>query len=361
MTGAATVRDLLVFGFSCGCALLLTPLARTIALRTGLVDHPASHKFHTQPTPYLGGLAVSVVVLSSLAVQLAIHPNLRARVLAFGVGAALVGGVGLVDDWRGLGITPRVAAQSAAAILLWLGGIRLQPSGVPPLDLATTVLLVVLLTNSINLLDNMDGVAAGTVAIAMLCCYVVATWEGQLVIAPLSLTVAGACLGFLRYNFPPARIFLGDGGSLLLGFCLAAILIEVNLPDDPLVTRVVAGALIVALPLFDTMLVVVSRRRGGRPVLRGGTDHLSHRLRRAGLTPKGTAVALYLASGLAGALGLVLVRSANGFATAATLASLLVALPILIRALERPSAPSAKTSQIANTSPQARDTLRRAN
>ena len=361
MTGAVTARDLLVFGLAFAFTLLLTPAARRIALRIGFVDRPASHKFHSAPTPCLGGLAVALVVLGSLCIQLVIHPNLRDRVLAFGIGAALVGGIGLVDDWRGLGITPRLAAQSAAAIVLWLGGIRLQPSGLEPLDLVVTVLMVLLLTNSINLLDNMDGIAAGTVAIAMLCCYVMATWQGQLVIAPLSLTVAGTCLGFLRYNFPPARIFLGDAGSLLLGFCLAAILIEVSIPQDPLVTRMVAGALIVAVPLFDTTLVVVSRWRGGRPVLRGATDHLSHRLRRSGLTPRGTAIAIYLLSGASGALGLVLVRSANGLMATTILASLLVALPILIRALERPAPTGAKTSRIANTSPQARDTLRGAN
>jgi UDP-GlcNAc:undecaprenyl-phosphate GlcNAc-1-phosphate transferase len=361
MTGAEILRDLLAFCLSFLLVLVLTPIARNLALRVGFVDRPASHKFHSEPTPYLGGLAVAVVVLGSIVVQLLANHSLHLRIAAFGIGAAIVGTIGLLDDWRGLGIAPRVVAQAAAACVLWIGGIRLEPSGFAPVDLAVTVLVVVLVTNSINLLDNMDGVAAGTVAIAALTCYVMATWGGQLLIAPLALTVAGACVGFLRYNFPPASIFLGDAGSLLLGFCLAAILIEVKLPADPLLTRVVASALVIAVPLFDTMLVVVSRRRGGRPVLRGGTDHLSHRLRRSGLTPRGTAVAIYLLSAASGALALALMRSANSFATATILASLIVGLPILIRALERPVPGGAKTSQIANTSPQARDTLRGAN
>jgi len=207
----------------------------------------------------------------------------------------------------------------------------------------------------------MDGLAAGVVMIACVCCYLMATWEGQLIVAPLALTVAGASLGFLRYNFPPARIFLGDAGSLLLGFCLAAILIEVNLPSDPLLTRVLGRAMVIAVPLFDTLLVVVSRRRGGRPVLQGGTDHLSHRLRRSGLTAKGTAVAIYLLTTACGAVGLALVRSASTPYTVVVLISLVLGLPILIRALERPTAAAPKTSQIANTSPSARDTLRGAN
>lgn len=358
MTGDPTLLDLAVFLVALFGTLVLTPVARRIALRSGFVDKPASHKFHRQPTPYLGGMAVALVVLASIALQLLTHPALHARILAFGFGAALVGGVGLIDDWRGLGIAPRVVAQAAAAVLLWSGGIRLHTTGFAPIDLSITVAVVVLVTNSINLMDNMDGMAAGTVAIASLCCYVMAKWGGELLIAPLALTVAGACIGFLRYNFPPARIFLGDAGSLLLGFSVAALLIEVGLPSDPLITRVLARGLVIAVPLFDTLLVVLSRRRGGRPVLKGGTDHLSHRLLRSGLTPKGTAVVIYLISVMCGLVGLALVRTASRPAAIFTLAAVVLGTPLLIRALEEMVGTGPKTSRIANTSPQARDTLR---
>ena len=358
MTFAGRSLDIVVLGVSFLGTVALTPVARRLALRLGFVDRPAAHKFHRSPTPYLGGLAVAVVVLGFVAVDLIANPGLRTKILAFGVGGALVAGVGLLDDWRGLGITVRLAVQSIAAAVLWLGGIGLTPTHLRPVNLGLTILVVVLVTNSINLLDNMDGLAAGAVAIAAICCYAMAAWEGQRLIAPIAMAVAGACIGFLCYNFPPARIFLGDAGSLLLGFSLAAILVQINLHSDPLVTRVVARALVIGVPLFDTALVVASRRRAKRPVLRGGTDHLSHRLLRSGLTPRGTAVAIYLLSAASGALGLALVRSASGLATLSILFSLVVGVPILIRVLESPRLSPAKTSQIANTPGQRRDTLR---
>jgi len=358
MKSATLFRDLAVLTGSLSASLILTPVARRIAVRAGLVDRPAPRKFHREPTPYLGGLAVALVVLVSIALETAAHPNLRGRILAFGAGATLVGATGLIDDWRSLGVRPRVAVQAAAAMLLWLAGIRLTPSGFAPIDLAVTIFVVVLVTNSVNLLDNMDGLAAGTVAIAAICYFFMAERQGQELIAPLALSVAGACIGFLRYNFPPARIFLGDAGSLLLGFCAATLLIEVNLPSHPLPTRVAAQALVLAVPLFDTILVVVSRRRGGRPVLQGGTDHLSHRLTRLGLTPRGTAVAIYVAGAACGGLALALLRPKGSLPSIAVLVALAGAVPILIGALERDPTHPSETSRIANTPSRARDTLR---
>jgi UDP-GlcNAc:undecaprenyl-phosphate GlcNAc-1-phosphate transferase len=168
--------------------------------------------------------------------------------------------------------------QAGAGALLWFSGIRLTPTGVPAFDFAATVFVVLVLTNAFNLLDNMDGLAAGTAAIAASFFFVATIAEGQHLVGAMALAVAGGCLGFLPYNFHPARIFLGDTGSMFLGFLLSVLFIKIGLVGYPLVTRAAIPVLIVGVALFDTSLVIWSRWRGGRPVFQGGTDHTSHRL-----------------------------------------------------------------------------------
>jgi UDP-GlcNAc:undecaprenyl-phosphate GlcNAc-1-phosphate transferase len=189
-----------------------------------------------------------------------------------------VGAVGLIDDWKVLGAAPRLAVQAGGGALLWFTGVRLTPTGVPVIDLAVTVFVVLAVTNAFNLLDNMDGLAAGTAAIAAIFFFIAAAVEGQYLVGAMALAVAGGCLGFLPYNFHPARIFLGDAGSMFLGFLLSVLFIKIGLVGYPLVTRAAIPALIVGVALFDTTLVIWSRWRGGRRIFQGGTDHTSHRL-----------------------------------------------------------------------------------
>src|SRR5690349_10626402 len=160
------VRDVATFGAALIASAAITPAARRLALRTGIVDRPAPHKHHQQTTPYLGGLAITVPVLVVLALQLLSPRSVRGETIAIGLGAMAVGAVGLIDDWKVLGATPRLAVQAGAGALLWFSGIRLTPTGVPAFDFAATVFVVLVLTNAFNLLDNMDGLAAGTAAIA---------------------------------------------------------------------------------------------------------------------------------------------------------------------------------------------------
>jgi UDP-GlcNAc:undecaprenyl-phosphate/decaprenyl-phosphate GlcNAc-1-phosphate transferase len=272
------IRDVATFGAALVASAAITPAARRIALRTGIVDTPAPHKHHRRTTPYLGGLAITAPVLVVLALQLLSPRSIHGQTIAIGLGAMAVGAVGFIDDWRVLGPAPRLAAQTGAAALLWISGIRLTPTGVPAIDLAVTVFVVLAVTNAFNLLDNMDGLAAGTAAIAASFFFVAAVAEGQHLVGAMALAVAGGCLGFLPYNFHPARIFLGDTGSLFLGFLLSVLFIKIGLVGYPLVTRAAVPALIVGVAVFDTTLVIWSRWRGGRPVFQGGTDHSSHRL-----------------------------------------------------------------------------------
>jgi UDP-GlcNAc:undecaprenyl-phosphate GlcNAc-1-phosphate transferase len=298
-----------------------------LALRVGLVDRPAPHKFHARPTPYLGGLAILVSVMGAIVGAMALNPSIRSQYMAIGLGATAMAAVGLLDDWLTLRATPRILVQVVAALGLWSVGIRLTPTGVHAADLVVTVLVVVAITNSVNLLDNMDGLSTGVVAIASLYLFVVATAQGQHLVDVMALVLGGACLGFLPYNFSPARIFLGDSGTLFMGFLLSSLVLKVNLVGFPLASRVVVPGLILFVPLFDMSLVVLSRWRGGRGVFAGGTDHSSHRIVSLGLTPRDAAEVSYAVALAAGGLGILLVAAHSVAVT------LVVAIPVVATTL----------------------------
>jgi len=314
-------RDGLLFLATMACTAVATPLVIQIALRIGLVDRPAPHKFHQRTTPYLGGLAVAVPVLAAMVALMVTEPRLRLQFSAIAAGGVAVSAVGLLDDWATVRPLPRLAVQSIAALGLWAAGIRLGPTGVMPIDLCATVFFVLAVTNAVNLIDNMDGLSTGTVAVASLFAFVAAYWQGQRLVSAMAIALAGACLGFLPYNFTPARIFLGDAGTLFMGFLLATTVIELDLGGYPTVTRAAVPLMIIAVPLFDMALVVVSRRRGGRAVFRGGTDHSSHRLVSRGLTASQAALVTYGASGIAGMIALALLRARDARLTWVVLAT----------------------------------------
>jgi UDP-GlcNAc:undecaprenyl-phosphate GlcNAc-1-phosphate transferase len=311
------------------CAvLLLTPLTMRLARALGIVDRPAPHKFHAQPTPYLGGLAVAAVWLAGVIVP----GSIRAQTLLILGAALLMGVIGLLDDWRILAPGPRLIAQAVAGALLWIGQVRITLTGVPPLDLVITILVVMAVTNALNLLDNMDGLLAGIAAIASGYFFVVAYWNEQWLIALMAALLAGGCVGFLPYNLGGARSFLGDAGALFIGVLLATIAIEIDLSNVAPLGRAAVPWLILAVPLFDMLLVVVSRRRGRRPVFRGGTDHSSHRLVALGTSPREAAMITYLAGALAGGTALLIVQI-NHTAVTAGVAVAAVALALVLIAL----------------------------
>ena len=202
-----------------------------------------------------------------------------------------------------------MAVESIAACDLWLAGIRGGVFGEPWADLLLTIVWVVAVTNAMNLLDNTDGVASGVAAVSALGLFAIAAIQGDFLIAALAVTVAGGCLGFLRYNFPPARIFLGDGGSLLLGFLLAAIGLELDLVGPSGVVRATIAVLALGVPIFDLVLVVTARLLAGRPVHVGGTDHAAHRLAARGFSPRAVALSLMFAQIVCSVLALAMFRA----------------------------------------------------
>jgi UDP-GlcNAc:undecaprenyl-phosphate GlcNAc-1-phosphate transferase len=305
--------------------LVFTPLAARIARRLGVLDRPSERKVHLEATPYLGGLAVAVglvvagFVIGSTGRQAAV-------IAACGVVVLLLG---LLDDVRGLSAISRVAVEAGLAVVLWTEGVRAGFFGVPALDLALTIVWVVVVTNALNLLDNMDGLASGVTAIASLAYFAIAASQSDYLVAAMAAAIAGVSVGFLRHNFPPARIFLGDAGSLLLGFLLAVLGLMLDLDVSNDVLRIGVQALILGVPLFDTALVVISRIRAGRPVLVGGTDHSSHRLSAFGLSGRQVAFVTY-GTQLACSMIAVAAVAAPDAAVAVTLAWIALGLAVAV-------------------------------
>lgn len=279
-------------GVSLVGALLLTPGAIRAARRLNFYDRPNVHyKRQRTPTPYLGGLAV----MAGLVVGAVSFGTATAVYLPVVVGALAFWALGTVDDRIAVRPRYRIAAEIAAGAALWVAGLGWSVFGNPALDLALTAFWVVGLVNAFNLLDNMDGVAASVGSACAAGVAALALANGDLGLAGLAAALAGACLGFLPYNITsPARIYLGDGGSMPLGFAVAALIMAAIAGDHLHVAAPLAGALLAGIPILDTMLVTVSRRRRGVSVMTGGRDHVTHRIRPS--LPSDRAVAGLLAA-----------------------------------------------------------------
>ncbi|MEX0833629.1 MAG: MraY family glycosyltransferase [Actinomycetota bacterium] len=315
-----TGRDLwirygLAFAVPFVATLWLTPLASKLAHRLGILDHPQEHKFHNNVTPYLGGLAVA----AGLLMVGAITASSSGELLTIVVGGLALMIVGLEDDRRAVGPVLKILVEVAAGVSLWMAGVRAGFFDIYALDLAVTVLWVVAVTNAANLLDHMDGLLSGTAAIAALAFFAIAVSQGLILVASLALALAGASFGFLRHNFPPARIFLGDAGSLMIGFLLAALALKLDLVGESGFVRGMIPVLILGVPLFDTLLVIVARLRDGRPIYRGGTDHSSHRLVAAGMSGRDVALGVYAVQLVLSVIALLLLYATNTAALAVTL------------------------------------------
>jgi UDP-GlcNAc:undecaprenyl-phosphate GlcNAc-1-phosphate transferase len=285
-------------------ALLLavgsTPIMRRLALRYAVVDAPSGRKIHTAPVPLLGGAAIYisfVLVLIFFGDRFYIN-----QFVGIFVGATFMSLMGVVDDRWGLGSYIKLIGQLLAAGILVLSGVQVQIFG-GWLDIAITIFWVVGITNAMNLLDNMDGLSGGIAMIAAVFFTLLAAMSRQYLVGALAAALAGACAGFLIYNWNPAHIFMGDTGSLFLGFLLAAVAIKLRFPTNSVTVTWMIPILVLATPIFDTTLVFVSRlRRGVNPLTTPGKDHLSHRLARLMGSRREAVLICYL---LAGAIGLI--------------------------------------------------------
>ena len=284
----------------------LTPIMRKIAIRIGAVDAPnMARKVQKEPVPYLGGVAIVIGVFVATYSTVFIEDKnigLASTVLIPAIAMAVMG---LVDDLRGLPPWPRLIAQSAVAVIV--AGILIAtdtigtPSHIFLIDAAITTLWVVGVCNSINFFDNLDGGAAGTVVVISAFTFLIAYDRGQLMISALSIVTAGATAGFLIWNRPPAKIYMGDAGALFLGIIVAVLTIRLNPDIHPMWKSLAIPLFLMAVPLLDTSVAVTSRLSRNISPFTGGRDHLSHRLMRKGLERRTAAISLWILAGLYGA------------------------------------------------------------
>jgi UDP-GlcNAc:undecaprenyl-phosphate GlcNAc-1-phosphate transferase len=288
-----TATFLLIFASALLMAIGATPVVRRIALRLGVIDQPNARKIHVDPVPLLGGVAIYAAFIA--AVILFGNRFRLNELISILVGASLVSFLGVWDDRRSLSPLFKLVGQFLAASILVLTGVRIGTFAWEALNIAVTLGWVVVITNAMNLLDNMDGLSGGVGATAAIFFLLLAVMNDQYLVGALSAALVGACLGFLVYNFNPASIFMGDAGSLFLGFVLAAVGIKLRFPEGLEIVTWMVPVLILGLPLFDTALVIVSRlRRGFNPLTTPGKDHVSHRLVALGYTRREAVLIAYL-------------------------------------------------------------------
>jgi UDP-GlcNAc:undecaprenyl-phosphate GlcNAc-1-phosphate transferase len=291
------------FLHAAGLATWLTPRMREAALRFGIVDQPDGRlKKHREPVPYLGGLAIYLGFLLALTATFRFDREVLGMLLA----GSIVVLLGLLDDLGQLPPWTKLTGQLVAALVLVKSGLTIQLTFVPAwLAVPASVLWLLAACNAFNLIDIMDGLSAGTAAVAGLALLAVADANGNVASATVVASLAGACLGFLRYNFEPARIYMGDTGSLFLGLTLGAVAMD-NAYTRENHLAAVAPALILGVPLFDMLFVMYVRYRRGLPVMLGSPDHVALRLRKWRLTTKQTVLASYAATGVLGGAALAM-------------------------------------------------------
>ena len=290
----------LTFVVVAAVSVIGTPSFARFASRIGMVVKPRADRWHAKPTPLLGGAGIALALLGGLAVTLPLSLQAAALIVC----AATAFALGLLDDFRRMSPSTKLAGQVLIASMLAAAGIRVAVFEFAPLAYVVSVLWVVGIMNAVNLMDNMDGLAAGISAIAALVLAATA-WPSDMTTVLIAAVTAAAALGFLVHNFNPARVFMGDAGSQLLGFMLAATaLVHTTRAATNLGLAILAPLAALALPIFDTTLVTMARRLAGRPVSQGGRDHTSHRLAALGLSDRAVVLLLYAVAGGFGLLAL---------------------------------------------------------
>jgi UDP-GlcNAc:undecaprenyl-phosphate GlcNAc-1-phosphate transferase len=293
---------LLIFLSALIIAGATTPVAQRLALYFGVVDKPNPRKVHLKPTPLLGGIAIYVATIFAL-VFLGERQEIT-QLAGILLGATVVSFCGLWDDRRPLGPGVKLLAQAAAALILVLTGVSVSLFEQPSLNFLITIAWVIGITNALNLLDNMDGLSGGVSAIAALFFLALATMSQQILVGSLAAALLGACLGFLWYNFNPARIFMG--------FILAALGIKLRFMDHPINITWMIPIMVLGVPIFDSTLVAISRlRRGKNPLTTPGKDHLSHRLVLRGFSQREAVLSIYVLCGAFGVIGILLTQTFN--------------------------------------------------
>jgi UDP-GlcNAc:undecaprenyl-phosphate GlcNAc-1-phosphate transferase len=315
------------FVLSMLCGTVLTPFVRKLAHRFGALDHAhSSRKIHGKPIPRLGGIAIVIAFYAPLVALLLFQTEVgqlflaeRQRVIGLFVGGLVIALLGLYDDLRGANAWKKFLVQFAVAGLLYALGFRIDsianPLGEPLVlgwvSLPLTVFWIVGVINALNLIDGLDGLAGGVALVAVATTFLVSLQRGHPLMMLFSSALAGAIIGFLFYNFNPASIFMGDTGSMFLGFALSATAIQTNQKATTAVA-VLIPAIALGLPIMDTLLAIGRRAWRGRPLFQADKEHIHHRLIAAGLTQRQAVLVLYGLCVLLGGAALVLTYASSG-------------------------------------------------
>jgi len=295
-------QEVIIFCSSLFLVLGLTPVVRSLAFRFGYVSQPKEDRWHKSPTALLGGIGIFLAYSLPLSFYVMAHPDLWILLL----GATLIFGVGLIDDVIHLKPYSKLLGQIVAGCVVIANGVLLGPSAFPVLGIFLTLFWIVGVTNAFNLLDNMDGLSAGTACIAAFCLFLAGMITGNVLMAIAAAGLCGATLGFLWFNFYPAKIFMGDSGSLFLGFTLSTLAITGNWENlTNIFFAMLIPVLVLAVPIFDTVFVSLMRLVNRRAISQGGKDHTSHRLVNFGLSEKATVLFFYVMSLVCGGIALM--------------------------------------------------------
>ncbi len=292
----------LCFSLAFIIALALTPVAKSIAYKIGAIDVPKDkRRVHKEPTPRLGGLAIYYGFLISIL----IFSKIDKQLVGILAGSLLIVIVGIIDDVKQIRAGIKLAVQVVAALIVAFCNVRISAISMPVaivdggilslgiFSIPITVLWIVGATNAVNLIDGLDGLAAGICSIATFSLFFIAILAGEASVAILAAALAGSCLGFLPYNFNPAKIFMGDTGSTFLGYMLSIICIQ-GLFKGYVVISFIVPFLILGLPLFDTTFAILRRIKNKKPIMSPDRGHLHHRLMDMGLSQKQTVAVLYV-------------------------------------------------------------------
>ncbi len=301
-------KYLLIVVSAFALAATATPLVRRLAVRLGITDTPSVRKVHVRPMPLMGGVAMYIGFILALAL-FGDRSHVR-EMTGILLGATLCSFLGMWDDRLGLAPATKLLGQVVAALIVVASGVQVQLLANQVLNVALTILWMVGVTNAMNLLDNMDGLSGGVGATAAAFFLLLAAMSGQYLVGALAAATLGACVGFLVYNVNPATIFMGDTGSLFLGYMLAAVGIKLRFPDNVTFVTWMIPVVVLGLPIFDTALVIISRlRQGTNPLTNPGKDHTSHRLVKMGFTQREAVLILYLVGGALGVIAMYLTQA----------------------------------------------------
>lgn len=298
-------HSFLVLIISFGLSFLLTPVFIKIANRFKLEDVPSSRKLHVKPTPTLGGIVIfiafSVAVIAALVLDQDFRNTLWMNLPGFLIGSLALVIFGVLHDTRDMPASVKLFGQIMVALIVFLSGIRVESITNPfggeitlfyPLSLLVTIVWIVALINAINLIDGLDGLAAGITVIGSTVMLVIALFKNDIVSALLCLALIGSCLGFLRYNFYPAKIFMGDAGSMFLGLVLGVISIQ-GINKMAITVALLIPITVLAIPIYDTALSIFRRFISNRDIFKPDREHIHYRLLNMGVTHKHVVMLLY--------------------------------------------------------------------